>query len=184
MTQFTARGQLRILKEYLAEDMGIRTFAKNVVIPGLQRDFPYCKVGESEADPAGAAGDQIMEELSCIGELNSLGIKTNAASTNDFSVRSGSVRYFLNIMVDGKPGLILCRTGCPVTRKGFVNGYHFKRLMVKNDDRYHDKPNKNKFSHPHDGLQYNAMKFASDKIMLDKAPVKPVDMFNPVLRIF
>jgi hypothetical protein len=184
VTQFTPRGQLRVLKEYVAEDMGIRTFTKNIVIPGLQRDFPYCKVGESEGDPAGSAGDTIMEELSCIGELNSLGIRTNAASTNDFDVRSASVRYFLNMMVDGKPGLLLSREGCPITRKGFVNGYHFKRLMVANEDRYHDKPNKNKYSHPHDALQYNAMKFASDRIMLEKNPGKPVDMFNPVLRIF
>lgn len=182
--QITARGQVRVLKEYTAEDLGIRTFAKNVVIPNLPIDFVYNKVGESEGDPSGAAGDTIMEELSCIGELNSLGIKTNPASTNDIDVRISSVRYFLNSMIDGQPALLISREGCPILRKGFVNGYHFKRLSIHGDDRYQDKPNKNRFSHIHDALQYILMKFASDRIIEQKEPKDKVDMFNPVLRIF
>ncbi len=70
VVQLSPRGQLRILKEYTSEDMGIRTFAKNVVIPSLQRDFPYNKIGLSRGDPSGVAGDTIMEELSCIGVLS------------------------------------------------------------------------------------------------------------------
>lgn len=182
--QITPRGQVRILKEYTAEDLGIRTFAKNVVLPNLPVDFPYNKVGESEADPAGSSGDQIMEELSCIGELNNLGIKTNPANTNDIDVRISSVRYFLNAMIDGQPALLLSRDGCPILRKGFINGYHFKRLSVSGDERYQDKPNKNKFSHSHDACQYVVMKFASDRIIESKSPKAYVDMRNPVLRIF
>lgn len=180
--QFTPRGQFRVLKEYVAEGMGIRTFAKNIVMPGLMQDFPYNKVGESEGDPAGVAGDVIMEELSCIGELNNLGIKTNPASTNDLDVRIGAVRFFLNNMIDGAPGFLMDRENCPTLRKGFMSGYHYKRVNVKNDDRYQDKPNKNKFSHPHDGLQYGAMKFASEQIVKDRFQEKSVDMFNPVFQ--
>jgi Phage terminase large subunit len=182
--QISPRGQFRVLKEYIAEDMGIRSFAKNIVIPNLNVDFPYCKVGESEGDPAGAAGDQIMEELSCIGELNSLGITTCAAQTNDTDVRISSVRYFLNYMIDGQPAFILNREGAPVTRKGFVNGYCFKRLNIAGEERYQDKPNKNRYSHPHDALQYGAMKFAADRIIEKKKPKEIIDMYNPTLRIF
>jgi hypothetical protein len=183
--QISPRGQARVLKEYIASDMGIRTFAKNVVLPDLPVSFPYNKVGESEADPSGAAGDAIMEELSCIGELNSLGIKTNGATTNDPDIRISSVRYFLNSMIDGQPAYLLSREGCPVLRKGFINGYVFKRLSVTGDERYQDKPNKNKFSHPHDGQQYGLMKFASDRIVENKRPeANKIDMWNPVLRIF
>lgn len=183
--QITARGQVRVLKEYIATDMGIRTFAKNVVIPDLPVSFVYNRVGESEADPAGAHGDVIMEELSCIGELNNLGIKTNSASTNDPDVRISSVRYFLNAMIDGQPAIIVSREGCPVLRKGFINGYVFKRLSISGDERYQDKPNKNRFSHPHDALQYGLMKFASDRIIdIKKKEESKIDMWNPVLRIF
>ena len=160
VVQITPRGQVRVLKEYVAEDMGIKTFAKNIVIPQLAIDFPYNKVGGSEGDPSGAKGDEIMEELSCIGELNSLGISTNAATTNDPDVRINSVRYFLNLMVDGRPSFVISRDGCPILVKGFMSGYHFKRMMISGDERYQDKPNKNKYSHPHDALQYCLMPLA------------------------
>lgn len=179
VVQVTGRGQMRVLKEYVAEDIGIRTFATNIVIPRLALDFPYCKVGGSEGDPAGAKGDEIMEELSCIGELNSLGIPTIAASTNSPDVRINSVRYFLNLMVDGKPAFMISREDCPILVKGFMSGYHYKRVSISGDERYHDKPNKNKYSHPHDALQYALMKFAGQNKEGDKPKV---DMFNPVFR--
>lgn len=183
VVQISARGQVRVLKEYAAEDIGIKTFAKNIVIPRLAIDFPYCKVGGSEGDPAGAKGDEIMEELSCIGELNSLGIPTNAATTNDPDVRINSVRYFLNLMIDGQPAFLISREDCPILVKGFMSGYHFKRLAIGGDARFQDKPNKNKYSHPHDALQYRLMPFASDRIV--NKPEKPkIDPFanNTVMR--
>lgn len=184
VVQVTSRGQVRVLKEYVAEDMGIKTFANNIVIPQLAIDFPYCKVSEwAEGDPAGAKGDEIMEELSCIGELCSLGIPTRAATTNDPDVRINSVRYFLNLMVDGRPAFLISREGCPILVKGFMSGYHFKRMMISGDERYQDKPNKNKYSHPHDALQYRLMPFASERL-IDKPEKPKYDPFanNTVMR--
>lgn len=180
--QISARGQVRVLKEYLAEDMGIRTFAKNIVIPKLAIDFVYNKVGFSDGDPAGAKGDEIMEELSCIGELNALGIATNPASTNDPDVRINSVRYFLNLMIDGKPAFILDRSQCPTLRKGFMSGYHFKRMSISGDARYQDKPNKNKYSHPHDALQYALMRLAGKNNEQDNKPKYDPFAHNTVFR--
>jgi hypothetical protein len=182
--QISPRGQLRAIKEYTSEDMGIRTFAKNIVIPNLQIDFPYNKIGMSRGDPAGMAGDDIMEELSCIGELCSLGIETSPARTNDLEPRIGAVRYYLNTMIDGQPGLIISREGCPVLRRGFNKDYVYKRLSVGGEERYREVPHKNFASHIHDPLQYGAMEFAADRILSEKAPKNNVDMFNPVLRIF
>jgi hypothetical protein len=174
VVQVTSRGQILVLKEYVAEDMGIKTFANNIVKPRLVIDFVYNKVGMSEADPSGLAGDDIMEELSCIGELNNLGIITNAASTNDPDVRINSVRYFLNLMIDGRPAFQISREGCPTLVKGFMSGYHFKRMSISGDERYQDKPNKNKYSHPHDALQYILMKLAGEN---KKTTDKP--LFDP-----
>ena len=39
-------------------------------------------------------------------------------------------------------------------RKGFAGGYHFRRVKVAGDERFHDVPDKNAYSHPHDALQY------------------------------
>jgi PBSX family phage terminase large subunit len=182
--QLSARGQLLILKEYIGDGMGIRTFAESIVIPGIAKDFPYCKVGLSIGDPAGNARNEIVEEMSCIGELNSLGIPTSSARTNDIEPRLGSVRYFLNRMVDGKPSLLLDRRNCPVLFKGFVKDYVYARIAVSGEERYKDKPNKNMASHPMDGLGYACLEIASDRIIQDKiVDRKYENMFNPVMRI-
>lgn len=183
--QLSARGQLLVLKEYVGDGMGIRTFADSIVIPMIAKDFPYCKVGLSVADPAGNSRNEIVEEMSCIGELNSLNIPTTSARTNDIDPRLGSVRYFLNKMVDGKPGLILDRKNCPTLFKGFVKDYVYARVAVSGEERYKDKPNKNMASHPMDALGYGCLEIASDRIASDKMGSKPqVDMYNPVMRIF
>jgi len=181
--QFTPRGQLRCLKEYTAEDMGVRTFAENIVIPSLERDFPYCpKIGFSRADPSGTKRDEIMAEFSFIGELNALGIETLPASTNDPEMRINSVRFFLNKMVDGEPAFLIDKTSCPMLYKGFVKGYVYKRLAVSGAERYRNVPDKNMFSHPHDALQYGALEFASDRIATDKSKKQTVNMYNPTFR--
>lgn len=180
--QVSPRGQFRVLKEYQGEDIGIRTFAQDIVIPALARDFPYNKIGISRADPSGIAGDDIMEELSCIGELNSLGVNTSPANTNDLEPRIGSVRYFLNGMVDGQPKMIVSRAGCPKLVKGFVKDYMYKRISVGGEERYKEIPHKNMASHLQDALQYIALEFAANRILAEKSPVNKVDMFNPVFR--
>jgi hypothetical protein len=183
VVQISPRGQMRVLKEYQGEDMGIRTFAQNVVIPALARDFPYCKIGISRADPSGVAGDTIMEELSCIGELNSLGVTTHVANTNDLEPRIGAVRYFLNTMIDGQPGVIVSRAGCQRLIKGFIKDYIYKRISVGGEERYKEVPHKNMASHGHDALQYILLEFASDRILASKGKREVIDMYNPVARV-
>lgn len=183
--QLTARGQLMVLKEYVGDGMGIRSFAESVVIPALARDFPYCKVGTSVADPAGNTRSEVMEEMSCIGELSSIGVETRAARTNDIDPRLGSIRYFLNKMVDGKPSFMLDKKNCPTLFKGFVKNYVYMRIAVAGEERYKDKPHKNMASHPMDALGYGCLEIASDRIAQDKTAGKPAEnMFNPVMRIF
>lgn len=183
--QFSPRGQLLVLKEYVADGMGIRSFAESIVIPSIAKDFPYCKIASSVADPAGNSRNEIVEEMSCIGELNSLGIPTIGARTNDIDPRIGAVKYFLNKMVDGKPAFILDRRNCPTLFKGFVKDYVYARIAAAGEERYKDKPTKNMASHPMDALGYGCLELASDSITTAKMEThKHVDMFNPVMRIF
>lgn len=183
VTQLTSRGQLRLLKEYQAEDMGIRTFAESVVLPSLKRDFPYNpKIGSSVADPSGFKRDEIMAEFSMIGELNSLGITTIKGSTNDIDPRISSVRYFLNRMVDGQPCLLLDRANCPIIRKGFIKEYIFERVSIVGEERYKDKPKKNMYSHTQDCLQYRCLEHAAD-ILSPARNEKHINMYNPVMRL-
>lgn len=190
--QITPRGQMLVLKEYTAEDMGARTFAESVVVPFIQRDFPYNPIisatensnnclGLSRADPSGVQRDQIVAEFSFIGELNSVGIPTIGASTNDIETRISAVRFFLNRMSDGKPCFLLSRRGCPILRRGFAKDYVYKRVAVSGEERYKDKPDKNMSSHPHDALQYISLEFASERISKESAK-NNTNMYNPVMR--
>ena len=123
---------------------------------------------------------------SCLALANYVcsGIDTAPARTNDIEPRIGSVRYFLNTMIDGQPAFVLSKEGCPELRRGFLKNYCYKRISVGGEERYKEVPHKNMSSHPHDALQYICLEFAADRIIKDKAPVNKVDMWNPVLRIF
>lgn len=182
--QVTARGQLLVLKEYIGIDIGIRTFAEMIVIPSLKRDFPYSPKWIAYADPAGKNRSEIIEDMSAIGELNSLGIVTHAARTNDIAPRLGAVRFFLNKMVDGKPAFLLDKKNCPTLYIGFARDYVYKRLAVAGEERYKETPDKNMSSHPMDALGYDCLELASDGIVKEKFPQNNVDMYNPVMRMF
>ena len=161
--QITPRGQLRLLAELVAERMGLKQFAHDVVLPFLTTRLPGLTVGVSTADPSGVAGAQTDME-SCITVLNNLGLQTSAASTNNLEPRLQSVRDFLINLIDGQPALVLSKS-CPVLRRGFNGGYKYERVKVAGtEDRFRDKPVKNSYSHPHDALQYLCM--AANRVTL------------------
>ena len=150
--QITPRGRLIILAEMVAERMGLKQFAQVVVKPFLATRLAGFTISVSVADPAGTAEAE-TDMQSCIQTLNDLDIPTIAASTNRIEPRLQSVRDFLTRMVDGKPGILIAQS-CRNIRKGFNGGYKFERVQVSGDERFRDKPCKNRYSHPHDALQY------------------------------
>ena len=150
--QLTLRGQLLVIDELIAERMGLRQFCENVVRPHLAEHYPDLPISISVGDPAGTAESQ-TDQQSCIQVLSDAGIPTIPAPTNKIEPRLNAVRFFLNRMVDGMPGFQLSKR-CKTVRKGFNGGYKYDRVQVTGDERYRDKPNKNRYSHPHDALQY------------------------------
>lgn len=152
--QMSPKGQLLILDELVAEDMGIRQFATDVVKPLLLNKYQRNKF-ISVGDPAGMNRAQ-TDERTCFQELHEAGIATEPANTNDFIPRRESVAFYLNRMSSGEPGFLLSPT-CKSLRKGFIGGYRYERLKVAGE-RYRDRPVKDRFSHPHDALQYLCLK--------------------------
>jgi hypothetical protein len=152
--QVSAKGQLLILDELVAEGMGIRQFASDIVKPVLMNKYYGCRF-ESVGDPSGINRSQ-TDERTCYQELFEVGIASEPADTNDFIPRRESVAFFLNRLAGGEPGFLLS-PNCRQLRKGFIGGYRYERLKVAGE-RYKDRPVKDKFSHPHDALQYLALK--------------------------
>ena len=155
--QLTPRGQLRVIDELVATDMGLRQFAENVVVPLVRTKYKTTPLYVT-GDPAGVARDysedtafSVLEEV--LGEYVE---EVGPADTNDLLPRLEAVKWFLTRLTDGKPVFQLSPT-CKVLRKGFNGAYKYRRLQVKGDARYTSTPDKNDASHPHDSLQYAAL---------------------------
>jgi hypothetical protein len=152
--QVSPRGQLLVLAELFAKDMGIRQFARDVVRPFLAmnfHDYGFQAVG----DPAGLARSD-TDEKTCFMELAEEGIACVPAPTNSFVGRREAVAKYLTRLVDGAPALLV-DPSCDMIRRGFNGRYQFRRLQVVGEERYKDVPDKNDFSHLHDALQYAAL---------------------------
>ncbi len=121
--QLSPRGQLRVIREYVCERGGIRELAREVVKPVLLNEFAGLRI-LSAGDPAGLQKSQ-MDAKTCIGELISLGIPTEAAPTNDFIARRQAVMSFLTRSVEGGPG----RCWRKLSRQGWKRGRSGRRVM-------------------------------------------------------
>jgi hypothetical protein len=157
--QISPRGQFRVIEEYVSENMGIRTFGRDVMRPVLLNKYGGMTY-TSKGDPAGNTRSQ-TGEVTCLQELNEIGIPTAMARTNEFIARREAVAGFLQRMSDGQASFLLSPT-CVVIRKGFNGHYCFEKMKLAGEERFKLTPTKNKYSHPHDGLQYAAMEAEGD----------------------
>ena len=142
------RGRWLIIDELVAEDMGILRFSdlmKSKMAEYLPRDFIIF------GDPAGDHRAQ-TDESTPFQILKGRGITARPTHSNDVSLRLESVNATLQRMIDGDSGLLI-DPKCTNIIRGFDGGYHYRRMQVSGE-RYEDKPNKNRFSHIHDALQY------------------------------
>jgi len=152
--QETANGAVHILGEVVADGMGIKQFVKHALKPILNRfyrGYTLLLVG----DPAGNRRADTDEET-VFKTLHDMGFDVEEANTNDPDIRWEAVREPLQRLIDGRPGFQL-HPRCKTLRKGFNSGYCFRRLQISGETRYSDRATKNKYSHPHDALQYLCM---------------------------
>ena len=150
--QRDALGRWRWLDEVVTEHMGAIRFAKQLK-ERLNSKWGAFKVEAITGDPAGnqPLGDD--EENTVFKVLKANGIDAKPASTNDFTPRREAVAKALGSLVDGVPGFLI-GPECRILRKAMMGGYRYKRIQISGDERYHDKPDKNAFSHVAEALQY------------------------------
>lgn len=149
-------GRFIVFEELCGEDIGISTFGDGVLQLSAQRWPGY--TFEDYGDPAGqqrSAMTADRDEKTCFDILAGKGIRMQAGEQT-LTMRLESVRKPLNTLRDGKPQFQL-HPRCTMLRKGFLGRYQYKRIKVAGaSERYHDDPEKNEYSHPHDALQYVA----------------------------
>lgn len=158
--QVTPRGRLRLLDELCSVNMGIKQFLRDALKPHLAANYPEFPVEIIivTGDPAGTAKAQDDNERTCFNTIEDAGFKNIApAITNGFIARREAVAGYLIQLSDGKPCYELSPR-CKMLRRGHLGGYRYERVKVTGEERYKDEPEKNKFSHPHDALQYLALR--------------------------
>ncbi len=160
--QETPNGTVNILDEVIGDGMGIKQFVKTALRPLLNKYYKTCE-WNFVGDPAGNRRAD-TDEVTVFKMLDDLKMPCEAANSNDPEVRWEAVRDQLQEIRDGKPAFRLHKR-CKIVRKGFNSGYQFKRIQVIGSTRYSDKANKNKYSHPHDALQYLMMWINGDTII-------------------
>lgn len=147
-------GNWAAIDELIAEDMGAKRFGallrSHIQINGYVNN----KITIT-GDPAGEQRTQ-TDETTPFEMLKSEGIWASAAPTNDFSIRVEVVTHALGRLIDGVPGFII-GPKCKQLRKAFAGGYKYKKLQVSGGVRFADKPDKNKFSHAAEAVQYGML---------------------------
>lgn len=160
--QVLPNGRLQIFDELVAERAGVTDFT-DLVIKHCSEKYPRYHFRDI-GDPAGNATIDTVksDEKSCFSIQRSKGVDIEAGKQS-LELRLESVRYGLNTLIDGKPAIIVDKN-CSYMRKGFQGGYKYRRILTSGEAKYQDKPDKNKFSHPHDAHQYVACEIFGDII--------------------
>ncbi len=150
-TQVHPNGQWMALREMYSDDMSIDEFGDAVVDFSNReyRGFSFEDVG----DPSGRAR-AITDEKSCMDILGAKGRWCREAPTNAIIPRLESVKRRLTRTTKGVPRLII-DPRCKRLIDGFSGGYRY--VERGNTGSFADVPEKNKYSHIHDALQYIAL---------------------------
>jgi hypothetical protein len=131
--------------------MGAKNFSEllSQMINHKYNDYEF----EIYGDPSGDFRAQ-TDEVTPFQILQAAGIFATPTYTNDFIIRREAVAApLMRLDFAGNSGFAIT-SGAPITRKGLAGGYKYRRMAVSGSDRFQDKPDKNRYSHPCEALQY------------------------------
>jgi hypothetical protein len=154
LCQRLPNGQWRVIDELVGETgTGAIRFGGDLA-RRLKERFPLARTIIGWADPSAEYGaDKKAGEKNWMQIVAArAAITIRPAPTNKLIPRLEAVRLPLTRLIDGQPGFLLSPV-CTRLREGFNATYRYKKVRP-NEEVYHEEPEKNEASHPHDGLQY------------------------------
>lgn len=152
MAQQNAFGQWIVIDELVTEGMGARLFGE-LLRKHLNHYYPGMDY-EIWGDPAGEHMTE-ADEYTPYDMLRASGIIAFPAPSQDPIIRREAISSnLLRLAMNGKPGLVVSPKA-KQCRKGLAGGYRYRRLNVSGQEfKYTDKPDKNKYSHVCEALEY------------------------------
>ena len=146
-------GQWKAIDELVTEDTSTVEFAKMLSYK-LQTDFRGC--GESVeiwGDPAGDIRAETDKETP-YDVLRAAGIEAHPVYTNDTVLRRESmIAQLTRLAMNGEAGFVISPK-CRTLRKGMAGGFKYRRVQITGEERFHDKPDKNHYSHICEAAEY------------------------------
>lgn len=163
-TQMLPDGRFLVFDEMTSDNMSVDQFGDEV-LEHCTRAFRGRATFRDVGDPAGENRAE-TDKSTAFGILQAKGIEIVAAVTQDPTWRQESVRKPLRTLVPGlgEPQFIIAPR-CRMLRKGFMGGYHRRRMQTAGPERYSEMPEKNSYSHPHDAMQYAAAEHFAPALM-------------------
>ncbi len=171
--QKDAMGRYRWRYELVTEHMGAKRFGEqfNALVGEKLQGFEFESI---TGDPAGNQESQADENTPFL-MLKSLGIHAKPAFTNDPTIRRESIAVPMGRLIDGLPGWCI-HPEMKVSRKGFMGGYRYKRVQIIGEERYHDKPDKNHFSHICEANEYGMIGGGEGKALIRPKGRRPGEL--------
>jgi len=154
--QRSGHGQWHIIREVVPEDMSLPEFARVIKATLSELLCDERQQFKIYGDPSGSIRSSAREDKKSpfqILKANGVDAYPAPLPSNDPTIRIETVKSVLDRMVDGQPGMVVSPE-CNYLVKGFRAGYCFRRINTSGTPRYETSPVKNKYSHPHDALQY------------------------------
>lgn len=164
-------GCVHIFDELYAENVGMAQFS-DILKSYLKKHYPTLHVGMIYADPAG----NIRSQTDLITPFQILRQKNFPAQpahqNNNWSLRREAVIYGLETLIDQRP-LLSLSPKAQMLRKALSGKYYYKRLSLDGEDRYKDVPDKNKYSHISDALQYLCLGVGFGRDLVSRKDQRP-----------
>lgn len=160
--QMTLDGRVRVLREAVAFDMGMKRFAKTLLRPLIRNFFPLNPLifigdpaGSRRADSDESSAFKVLKE-----EFEIDGAIVKPAATNDPKVRIQATEQMLSQYPDGEP-LMLIDPSC----KSYIDGLRSKYRYPKHKatGTFSENPEKNNWSHIVEAGQYGDLYLLSGK---------------------
>jgi hypothetical protein len=166
--QRLVNGAWAVFDEITTERMGITSFS-TVLGPKIAQLQMAGYTVELYGDPAGSQESQTDEQTPfSILKMNGIDCKP-AYHNNDPIIRRESLAKPMTRLIDGKPGFLLSPS-CKMLRKALQGGYCYRKVGVVGEERYHEKPDKNAYSHIAEACEYMVLGAGEGLSLIQQTP--------------
>ncbi len=176
MMQETIAGGYIVFDEFVSIDMSAAIFAPELYKYINHHYSGYKLIGYG--DPSGEQKGQATEKT-VFKVFNAAGIPLKPTHpSNDITHRRTAVALPLTqLCIDGKPRIIILPKA-KTLRKGLAGGFCFKRIQIGGEEKYHNQPDKNKYSHIVEAFEYAMVGMGEGTAPINKANKSPYDNWD------